>query len=107
MLAPNEYQEEVEHEAKAKPGLVFDLRDRSGFAHHQDRPSENALSLAQLEFMARLTGALYPAASHPSSGWGGDTNPWDAWVYATMIFVPSEIPTPMFLPTPYIAAIPV
>jgi predicted NACHT family NTPase len=78
MLAPNEYQEEVEHEAKAKPGLVFDLRDRSGFAHHQDRPSENALSLAQLEFMARLTGALYPAASHPSSGWGGDTNPWDA-----------------------------
>jgi predicted NACHT family NTPase len=69
MLAPNEYQAVVEREAKARPGLVFDLRDRSGFAHH-GQPGENALSLAQLEFMARLTGALYPAASPPSSVWG-------------------------------------
>jgi hypothetical protein len=34
MLAPNEYQAEVEREAMARPGLVFDLRDRSGFARH-------------------------------------------------------------------------
>jgi predicted NACHT family NTPase len=77
ILAPNEYQEEVEREAKTRPGLVFDLRDRSGFARH-GKPGKNALSLAQLEFMARLTGTLYPAASPPSSDWSGDNNPWDA-----------------------------
>jgi hypothetical protein len=78
MLAPNEYQAEIEREAMARPGLVFDLRDRSGFERH-GQPGENALSLGQLEFMARITGALYLAASPPSRAvWGGDTNSWDA-----------------------------
>jgi hypothetical protein len=77
MLAPNEYRADVEREARARPGLVFDLRDRPGFERH-GQPGENALSLAQLEFVARLTGALYPAASPPSGVWSGDTNRWDA-----------------------------
>ena len=31
-----------------------------------------------IEFMARLTGALFPDTQYPEGGSSGDTNPWDA-----------------------------
>jgi hypothetical protein len=35
-----------------------------------------------IEFMTRLAGSLFPETPHPSRGWSGDTNAWDAtdWV---------------------------
>lgn len=36
------------------------------------------LSATQHNFLITKFGALWPPADHPSDGWGGDQNPWDA-----------------------------
>jgi len=81
VLAPSKYQAMVEAVASARPGLIFELRDRTGFERRSQEDKRMALALPQLEFLAQLTGALWPAASHPSGGWSGNTNPWDASDY--------------------------
>jgi hypothetical protein len=77
LLSPARYEAELERCARIRPVLVFDLRDRGGFAM-RGQPQDGVISLPLLEAMARLTGALYPDARHPSSAWSGDTNAWDA-----------------------------
>src|ERR1039458_6901081 len=77
LLASSQYESDVEHRTRAYPGLVFDLRDRSGFAS-RGQPQEETLPLPMLEFMAQLTGAVYPETPPPVGGWSGDTNGWDA-----------------------------
>lgn len=76
LVAPLVYEAAVAARAATRPELVFDLRDRSGFARRAE--PEHDLPLHVLEFMARLTGAAFPSTPHPVGGWGGDTNPWDA-----------------------------
>jgi hypothetical protein len=76
LVAPSTYESAVERRAAARPELVFDLRDRSGFAHRAQ--PEHDLPLSMLTFMARLTGAAFPSTPHPAGGWCGDTNAWDA-----------------------------
>lgn len=77
LLSQAKYEAEVERSVRSRPALVFDLRDRSGFAM-RGQPSENTVSLPLLEAMSRMTGSLFPNAQHPSRGWSGDTNAWDA-----------------------------
>ena len=57
ILAPNRYESAVETRAAARPSLVFDLRDRSGFARYGG--STAVLPLPVMEFLARLTGTLF------------------------------------------------
>jgi hypothetical protein len=76
-LAPTRFENDVRQRAIARRGLVFDLRDRGGFAL-RGRPGEGALPLPVIEFMAQLTGSLFPETPHPPDGWSGDTNAWDA-----------------------------
>jgi hypothetical protein len=64
VVAPTQYEADVETRAHARPGLVFDLRDRSGFAF-RGQPEDSAIPLTSLEFMARLTGAAYPERHIP------------------------------------------
>jgi predicted NACHT family NTPase len=78
LLAPLQFEQALETTARARPGLIFDLRDLTG--GERRRPTMS-LTLAQLEFLARLTGSLYPNTAHLSSGWSGDTNAWDASEY--------------------------
>ena len=79
-LSPVEYESAVEARTKDRPGFIFELRSRTGFS--QDAAGLRAeLPLPQLEFLARLTGAHFPLAGHPSGGWSGDANPWDASDY--------------------------
>jgi predicted NACHT family NTPase len=79
LLSPHRFQSDVRRRADAYPALVFDLRDRCGLARH-DRSGEGTrpMSLPMLEFMAQLTGSLFPETPHPSNSWWGDTNAWDA-----------------------------
>lgn len=77
LLSPQAYEAEIEAVAALRPALVFDLRDRSGFAF-QGQPEQGALPLVLLEAMARLTGRLFPDVPHPANGWSGNANPWDA-----------------------------
>ncbi|CAN3990260.1 hypothetical protein MCBRY_001080 [Methylocystis bryophila] len=74
-IAPAQFENDVERRARSRPNLVFDLRDRSGFAHRAQ--PHHALPLPMLEFIAKLTGSLFPETPAPES-WQGDTNPWDA-----------------------------
>jgi hypothetical protein len=37
-----------------------------------------SVSVAHLEFIVEHFGSVWPAVGHPSSGWRGDKNPWDA-----------------------------
>ena len=75
--SPARFEEDIRQRAAAHPGLVFDLRDRSGFAH-RGHPGEGDLPLPVIEFMAQLTGSLFPETPFPSGGWMGNTNAWDA-----------------------------
>ncbi len=67
ILAPDRYESAVEARAAQNPSLVFDLRDRSGFAQH-GQPSV-VLPLQVMEFLARLTGALF-SETPPPGRWG-------------------------------------
>jgi predicted NACHT family NTPase len=80
LLAPMQFENAVEVTARSRPGLIFDLRDLSGGEHGRSK-STITLTLPQLEFISRLTGTLHPYVPHPTKGWSGDTNAWDAADY--------------------------
>jgi predicted NACHT family NTPase len=92
VLAPAEFEGAVTQRVSARSAFIFDLRDKSGFARRSE-PSQ-PLSVPTVEFLAALAGSIYPETPHPSGGWGGDTNPWDAaeWV-RTLINGISASPT--------------
>jgi len=92
MLSAGRYEAELQAAATSRPAIVFDLRDRTVYAVHDDQ------QLARLEFLAKLTGGLYPDTAFPSSGWHGDTNQWDAAEYCRKLInaisaLPSETAT--------------
>jgi predicted NACHT family NTPase len=76
-LSPARFEGDIRQRAAAHPGLVFDLRDRSGLSRHGP-PGERALLLPVIEFMAQLTGSLFSDTPYPSGLLTGDTNAWDA-----------------------------
>jgi predicted NACHT family NTPase len=97
LLSPSRYEVQVDAIAKQRPSIVFNLRDRSGYEAYGDQ-QPSALTVPQLEFLARLTGTHYPETGYPSGGWGGNTNPWDAAEYCRNLInaisaVPSEAAT--------------
>lgn len=79
VVAPWQFEQNVEQRATAHPPLVFDLRNATGFAR-RGQPAHGLL-LPMLEFMARLTGRLFADVPFPNGGAWGDTNPWDASEY--------------------------
>ena len=92
-LSPPEFEAEVEREAQQRPGLIFLLRDLSGYERHSGGLAVT-LSLNQLEFLARLTGSVFPDAASPSVAWSGDTNHWDASEFVRrLVNVISAAPT--------------
>jgi hypothetical protein len=97
LLSSTRFEADVESRARTRPALIFDLRDRSG-TPEGEQPQETHLPLPMLEFMARLTGTLYPETPHPEDGWSGNTNPWDAAEYCRRLInmisaIPSEVAT--------------
>jgi hypothetical protein len=97
-LSPTEFEAEVERQAQQRPGLIFLLRDLSGYERHGDMRQPLGLPVNQLEFLARVTGTLFPEVPFPTDGWCGDTNPWDAsefvrYLVNTLSSVPTEAAT--------------
>jgi hypothetical protein len=87
LVAPAEFGPACERlEGEAAALLVWAVRDLSGFARHrQSRASK--LTSEQIELILRLTLALNPRTPHPSQGWSGDRNAWDATDYALKLIV--------------------
>ena len=77
LLSPVRYEAQVKEVAEQRPNIVFELRDHSGVARSHERQSIT-LTLSQLEFLARLTGAHYPETGFPIDGLRGNTSAWDA-----------------------------
>jgi hypothetical protein len=97
LLSPGRYETGLEVAAAQRPALVFHLRDHSGHDRRGSQPSD-AMRLPQLEFLARLTGSLYPETGFPTGVFGGDTNAWDAAEYCRKLIngisaIPSEAAT--------------
>jgi hypothetical protein len=93
-LSPREFEAQVEREAQQRLGLTFHLRDLSGYERHGDGQQPLGLWVSQLEFLARVTGSLFPEAPFPSDGWSGDTNPWDASEFVRyLVNALSAVPT--------------
>ncbi len=76
VLAPQQFELAVDRRAVVRPQIVFDLRDRGQHAF-RDTQDQN-IPLPVLQFRARLTGRAFPETPHPTGGWAGDRNPWDA-----------------------------
>jgi predicted NACHT family NTPase len=93
LIRPVRFENHVRQRAAMRPDLVFDLRDRSRFAR-RGQPDQ-ALPLPMVEFMARLTGSLFPDAPLPLGSSWGDANPWDASEYfRALINMISASPSP-------------
>ena len=80
LLSPDRHGEALQSAAQSRPDIVFDLRDFTGYSRNEASPGPTP-SLAQIEFLIRLAGSLYPPAGYPSFSWGGDHNGWDAADY--------------------------
>ena len=78
ILSPAQFEKDVEATARTRPSLIFDLRNFGG-GGRGNRTIE--LTVHHLEFLARLTGRLFPYVPTPGQGWSGDTNAWDASDY--------------------------
>jgi len=98
VLSPSQYEAAVKATAQVRPGLVFELRNRTGFSRNMQGNESVPPPLPMLAILARLTGSLYPEVGFPSGGWSGDTNAWDAAEYCRSLInaisaVPSEAAT--------------
>ena len=63
-LSPPEFEAEVEREAEQRPGLIFLLRDLSRYDRYGGEHAAT-LPLNQLEFLAGLTGSVFPKGHCP------------------------------------------
>ncbi len=79
ILAPDRWETAVEARAAQNSGLVFDLRDRSGFTVFGK--SRMILPIKMMEFLARVTGTLFSETHPPKQSWSSDRNAWDATEY--------------------------
>jgi hypothetical protein len=76
LVAPSEFQQELISRGESDPSFTWLLRDLSGSGFRNGVSSE--LSLDQLDCIARIAAKHYPDAHHPSGGWSGSSNAWDA-----------------------------
>ncbi len=92
LWAPKTYQAQFEVRARADRNLMFVLRSQIGILR-EATPSYQ-LPQDSLEFIIQLLGELFPNVSHPTGGWSGDTNPWDASEYFSfLVGTLSAVPT--------------
>jgi hypothetical protein len=93
-LWPHEFERKIEAEAQQRPNLIFHLRDLAGHERHGDGLQPLPLTVTQLEFLARLTGNLFPETAFPTTGWSGNTNLCDASEFVRhLVNVLSAVPT--------------
>ena len=84
LLEPNEATESSLRRISS-PSIVWQMRALTSY----DREGKNKLGIAirpiQRELFARIAAGYFPSASHPTGGWSGDENPWDASEYIRLL----------------------
>jgi hypothetical protein len=76
LVAPSEFESAIVSRGIGDANFTWLLRDLSGSGFRNGVSSE--LSLEQLDCIAKIAAKHFPDAQHPSGGWSGDTNTWDA-----------------------------
>lgn len=97
LLAPSEFKQDFETlETGGVLRMIWALRDVSQFRRGGSGMSDGTpLSVEQLEYIARLAASQFKKTQYPSTGWSGDTNPWDATEFTLkMINLLSADPSP-------------
>lgn len=77
VLAPNEMRAKLSAALSADRNDIWVLRDFLGY-ERRGSTGNWPLAASELQYLIATIGALWPPANHPSNGWGGNTNPWDA-----------------------------
>jgi hypothetical protein len=77
VLAPNEMRAELSAALSADRNDIWVLRDFLGY-ERSGSTGAWPLAASELQYLIATIGALWPPSNHPSNGWSGDTNPWDA-----------------------------
>jgi hypothetical protein len=78
IAGPAEFRAELDNiDTEQRKALLWALRDLSGGSRNSGNESIR-LAVEQLEVIARLAATEFPNTDHPSGGWSGNTNPWDA-----------------------------
>jgi hypothetical protein len=72
------YTEMLSAYADESPAHLWSIRGMAVLDRDMKDGYWPQLTPEQNHFLIRKFGAAWPPASHPSSGWCGDTNPWDA-----------------------------
>lgn len=72
------YTEMLSAYANENPAHLWSIRGMAVLDRDMKDGYWPQLTPEQNHFLIRNFGAAWPPASHPSSGWCGDTNPWDA-----------------------------
>jgi hypothetical protein len=81
LLSPDTHQAALKSHAKNTPSIVWRMRALTSY----DRDSKNkppfAIKPSQRELFARIAASHFQNVGHPTGGWSGDENAWDAADY--------------------------
>jgi hypothetical protein len=99
LLAPSRYESQLETGAMQRPGIIFDLRDQTGYSFNMPgRVQSGPMPLPQMEFLARVVGTHFPEVAYPSGAQWGNSHPWDGTNFCRKLIdgisaLPSEAAT--------------
>jgi hypothetical protein len=81
LLSPESYQGALEFHAKNAPSIVWRMRALTSYDRDRNNKPAPAIKPSQRELFARIAANHFQNAAHPSGGWSGDENAWDAADY--------------------------
>jgi hypothetical protein len=72
------FQTSLMRYARSREQAIWILKEIIQQARVRESDKAVTLSIEQLEFVIKLVGEKFKNVSHPTGGWSGDQNPWDA-----------------------------
>jgi hypothetical protein len=81
LLSPEAYQPALESHANNAPSIVWRMRALTSYDSDSKNKPAFVMKPSQRELFARIAANHFQNASHPTGGWSGDENAWDAAEY--------------------------
>jgi hypothetical protein len=81
LILPDSYRATLESHAKNTPSIVWRMRALTSYDRDSKDKAAFAMKPSQRDLFARIAASHFPNAGHPTGGWSGDENAWDAADY--------------------------
>jgi hypothetical protein len=81
LLSPESYEGLLISYAKSTPSVVWRMRALTSYDRESNNKKTFAIKASQRELFARIAASHFQNAGHPTGGWSGDENAWDASEY--------------------------